>query len=171
METLEAIMNRRSIRKFSAEDISDEHLDIIMKAAMAAPSACDRRVWEYYIVKNKETQEKVKKGITFGKFDAPMIIIVCFKEKKALPFVMHDTNFCDLSASIENMLLAITDLGLGAVWCAIYPNPRNSRIVRKAIGAPVGITPFSAVFVGHRAEDEKGKVKDKFDESRIHIIK
>jgi len=170
METLKAIMNRRSIRKFSDEEVSNEQLDIIMKAAMAAPSACDRRAWEYYIVKNDEVKENIKKGVTFGKFKSPIIIVVCLKENKTLPLVMHDTNYCDLSASIENILLAVTDLGLGAVWCAIYPNPHNAKVVRKALSAPITHTPFSAIFIGHPASDEDGKVKDKYDETRIHVI-
>ena len=169
METLKAIHERHSIRKFKDEQISNEQLETILKAAMAAPSAKDHRPWEFYVIKNKELQGKVKEGITFGKYDAPILLIVAINDKKALPSIMHDTSYCDINAAIENILLAVTDLGLGAVWCAIYPNPMNASRIQKTLELDEDIHPFSAIFIGHPSEDDMGRIKDKYDPNCIHI--
>ena len=170
METLQAIKTRRSVRKFTEELVKDEELDILMHAAMAAPSAMDHRPWEFYVIKGEETKQKVRDSMMFGKYKSPVIIIVCLNETKALPLVAHDTSYSDLSAAIENILLAAVDLGLGAVWCAIYPNKSSIKAVKKAIGAKLNHSPYAAIFLGHPSPEDKGKIKEKYDESNVHII-
>ena len=170
METLKTIETRRSVRAFLDKEVPDDLINLILKAGMSAPTGMDRRPWEFYVVKTEENKNKIKDIMTFGKYNSPVIIITCVKESKTVP-TMHDLAYCDLSAATENILLAATDLSLGSVWCAIYPNKNKSKEIRKALKLPLGVTPFSAIYIGYIDEEkDKGKIKNKFDENRIHQI-
>ena len=136
---------------------------------MAAPSGVNLQPWKFIVIKDKDTKEAVKKVLPFGKYDSPIIIIPCVKDLSTIPF-NHDLAYCDVSAATENILLAAHDLGLGAVWCAIFPNKKHIKEMRKALNQGLTISPFSCIFVGYPAENDKSKVKDKFKESNVQII-
>ena len=70
MNIREAIYNRRSVRKFKDQIISDEIIDELLKDAMAAPSACNKKPWEFYVIKDKDIQEKLKKAIMYGNYNS-----------------------------------------------------------------------------------------------------
>lgn len=170
METLTAIKNRKSTRTFLSKEIPEEIIAKLLKAAMAAPSGMDRRPWEFYVVKSEEKKKKVIDAMPFGKYVSPIIIVTCVNVNKT---ILNRLNlaYCDLGAATENILLAATDLGLGTVWCAVYPEADRTESVTKALNLPKDIIPYSAIYVGYRDEEkDKGIIKDKFDESRIHII-
>lgn len=169
METLEAIKTRKSVRSFSSKEIEDEKIEILMKAAMSAPSAVNRQPWFFYVVKDNDMKKELIKTIQFGKYESPVIIIPCIKETSTIPF-NHDLAVCDLSAATENILLAAHDMGLGAVWCAIFPSKSHIKSIKKVLGAPAGISPFCAIFVGYPSDDDKSKVKDKYNEKAVKVI-
>ncbi|MBO6280460.1 MAG: nitroreductase family protein [Bacilli bacterium] len=169
MEAIETILTRKSVRQFSDKEIEEEKIETILKAAMASPSAVNRQPWEFYVVKNKEYKEAIKKAMPFGKFDSPIIIIPCVKESATLP-INHDLCYCDLSAASENILLAAHALGLGAVWCAIYPGKDRIKAIKKAINIPLGLTPFSAIYIGYPSEEDKSVIKDKYDIKKVRTI-
>lgn len=169
MNTLEAIYTRKSVRNFSNKSIEKEKIDQILKAAMSAPSAINRQPWFFYVVESEEKKSEIKKAMTFGKYDSPIIIIPCAKESKVIPLA-HDLMYCDLGAATENILLAAHELGLGAVWCAVYPRKEHMKKIAKIIEAPIGHHPYAAIYIGYPSEDDKSKVKDKFDEKNIKIL-
>ena len=169
MEAIEAILTRKSVRKFLDKEIEPEKLDLLMKAAMSAPSAINKQPWCFYIVKSEEKKAEVNKYVTFGKYDSPVIIIPCTNDLHAIPLA-HDLMYCDLGAATQNILLAAHDLGLGAVWCAVYPRKENMKKIAKAIGAPIGVLPYAALYVGYPSEDDTSKVKDKYKEKNVKII-
>ncbi len=168
MKTLECIKQRKSVRSFTDQEISEEQIKLLMEAAMSSPSGMNKQPWEFYIVKSEEYKSKIRKAMPFGKYKSPIIIITCVKESHTLPFSAHDLAYCDLSASTENILLEATELGLGSVWCAIYPNKKLQEEIKNVLDLPKGITPFSAIYVGY--EEGSSKPKDKFDIKRYHII-
>ena len=67
MELKDVLLKRRSIRKFKKDEISNEIIDELMHAAMSGPSACNRRPWDFYVIKNQVMLEKVKKATLFGR--------------------------------------------------------------------------------------------------------
>jgi len=168
METEQAILSRVSVRSFTAEKVSEEDKLALMKAAMAAPSAIDRRPWEFYLVTSEEKLRSVRGVMLFGKYESPLIILVCVNELKTLPLRLHDYAYCDLGAASENILLEATARGLGAVWCGTYPEKKRIKDLQKALGLPSYITPYSTIYVGHPSKE--AKPKDKFDPKRIHEI-
>ena len=156
MEALKMLYTRKSVRSFLDKEIEEEKIEQILKAAMSAPSAINRQPWKFYVVKSKEKKNEIKKAMNFGKYDSPIIIIPCTNDLKAIPLA-HDLVYCDLGAASENILLAAHALGLGAVWCAIYPTKMHMKKIAKIIGASINEHPYSAIYIGYPSEDDKSK--------------
>lgn len=170
METLDAIFTRKSVRSFLDKEVEKEKIETLLKAAMASPSGVNRQPWKFVVVKNKDKKEEIKKATPFGKYDSPFIIITCIRLDKRIPF-MGDIALCDLSSASENILLAAHDMGLGAVWCAIFPNKSLQKKIKKILDLKLNESPFSAIYVGYPdLEKDKSKVKDKFKKENIQII-
>ena len=77
MELKEALLNRRSVRKFTEEPVSEEDILELLHAGMSGPSACNKAPWEFYVITNPATLEKLRKAARFSKITAPLAIVVC----------------------------------------------------------------------------------------------
>ncbi|MGD9873237.1 MAG: nitroreductase family protein [Kiritimatiellia bacterium] len=165
MEALKAIFTRRSIRKFTAQAVSEEDIEQIMKAASVAPSAADQRPWHFVVIRDTALLRKLSGAM--AKCDmldtATLGILVCGDESlEKIPGYWVQ----DCSACAENILLAAHALGLGAVWIAIHPIPDRFNPCRKILGVPDKIMPFALIAAGH--PDEKLPGEERLDPSRIH---
>lgn len=169
MELKEALLKRRSIRKFTDEPVSEEMINELLHAAMSGPSACNRKPWEFYVITNTEVLEQLKSASKFTKFSSKLAIVVCGNLKKALPLKYAEFWIQDCSAATENILLRATDLGLGAVWCGIYPQNGAEDRVRKFVGIPAKQIPLNIIFIGHPAQEQEAR--DQYDEKCVHYIK
>lgn len=169
MDAIENILTRKSVRQFADVDIEQDKIDNLLKAAMASPSGVNKQPWKFIVVKSEENKMKVIDNMPFGKYKSPIIIIPCVRDLETVPFD-HDLAYCDLASASENILLMAHALGLGAVWCAIYPSKNRTKAIRKALGLPLGISPFSAIYVGYPSESDKSKVKDKYKERNIEYL-
>lgn len=167
MELQEALQKRRSVRKFTEEAVSNEQIDILMHAAMSGPTACNTQPWEFYIVRNPEKIETLRKASPFTKIQAPMAIVVCGSKRRMLPAGAADYWIQDASAATENILLAVTDLGLGAVWCGIAPIKKSMKTVQAALELPAHILPLNIIYVGHPAVTPEPR--DQYDAKKIHF--
>jgi nitroreductase len=141
MNTLDAIQNRRSIRKFKPDSVPKDLIDKILESAIKAPSAMNRQPWRFIVltgvqkdqllhkIHNRIAKSKLFKGISHGALTtvaimqkAPVLILVFNAEKKAGGLIRLFTSVYDvmhlqsLGAAIENMLLAAQELGLGTLW-------------------------------------------------------
>ena len=99
---------------------------------------------------------------------APLAIIVCGNLSKALPMQFSEYWIQDCSAATENILLRVTDLGLGAVWCGIHPQKNAVKKVQEYLNLPVKQIPLNIIFIGHPAEEPA--VRDQYDEKKIHFV-
>lgn len=169
MDAIENILTRKSVRQFDSKEIEQEKIDLLLKAAMASPSGVNKQPWKFIVVKSEENKKKVIDNMPFGKYSSPIIIITCVRDLETVPF-NHDLAYCDLSSASENILLMANALGLGSVWCAIYPHKGRIKAIKKALGLPLGISPFSAIYVGYPSEDDKSQVKDKYKERNIEYL-
>lgn len=164
---MKAILERRSIRKYTGEPVSEEDMKDLMKAAMAAPSAHNKQPWEFIIVEERQLLIEITKFHPYSKMlnEAPFAIIVCGDQSK------DDFGYCvqDCSAATENILIAACDKGLGAVWLGVYPKEDRIMGVRKIFGIPEHVIPISIIAVGH--PDEKKEPADRYDDNRIHLDK
>lgn len=163
---LEAIFTRRSIRKFTGEVIKDTELETIIKAGCYAPSAENKQPWHYLIVRDKATLENTSKSHARAKMitQAGCGIIVCGDKEKQpqIGFLIEDC-----SAAIENMLLAAHGLGLGAVWCGLYPATQLMRPIKNLFKLPSQILPIGLVVIGYINESKD--IVYRYDESKVHF--
>ena len=169
MELKEALLKRRSVRKFTDEPVSEEMIQELLHAAMSGPSACNRRPWEFYVVRDPEALAGLRGCIHFGKMKSTLAIVVCGNLRHALPLQMSAYWIQDCSAATENILLRCTDLGLGAVWCGVHPQKRAEAAVRKVLGIDdEKQIPLNIIHIGHPAEEPDAR--DQYDEKRVHFI-
>jgi nitroreductase len=166
METIEAILTRRSIRKYTNQPVADDLVRQLLTAAMYAPSARNEQPWHFVVIRDHKILDEVPSFHPHARMlhEASVAILVCGdKEKENYPGYW----VVDCSAATENILLAAHGLGLGAVWVGIYPRTERMEGVRKLIGLPERILPLALVSVGYPAE--KVAQPQRFDEKRIHF--
>lgn len=169
MELKNALLKRRSIRKFTEEPVSENDISELLHAAMSGPSACNKTPWEFFVVTNPEVLDKLRKSARYSKIKAPLAIVVCGNLSKALPLQLSPFWIQDCSAATENILLRATDLGLGAVWCGVHPMKNAEKNVREALSLPEKIVPLNIIHIGHPAEEPEAR--DQFSEKKVHYIK
>ena len=161
------IFTRRSIRKYQDRPVEPEKIEQILRAAMAAPSAGNQQPWEFYVVTDKEkirmlSESHIYAGVAAG---APVVIVPCFRTT-GLRFPMYDQ--IDLSIATENLLLEITNQGLGGVWMGIAPIDERMDKVDAILGLGEGLRSFALVPLGYPAEEKEPS--DRFDPDRIHYL-
>lgn len=159
------ILARRSIRRYTDEPVSREQILELLRAGMAAPSASNRKPWEFVVVTDAELLKKLRVGLIFGRYNAPVSIVVCGNMKRALPSFGRDFWIEDCSAATENILLAASGLGLGAVWVGVYPIGPLVRFVSHLLALPEHVIPLCVIHVGHPAESKEPRTQ--YEEERV----
>lgn len=165
METLQAIMTRRSIRSWTNEPVTDEKSKQILEAAMNAPSAADARPWHFVSIDDASVIEQFTgMGGTEMLAESTFMVLVCGDESKEIyPGFWPQ----DCACAAQNMQLAAHDLGVGCVWIAVYPLDARVETCRSILGIPEDITPFALLAMGN--PNQKLEPEYRFDESRVHL--
>ena len=116
---MDSIFHRVSIRKYKDQKVEEEKITQMLKAAMAAPSACNQQPWEFYVVTDTEKIKELSQASPYTGCakGAPLVFVPCYREVGVAPGYYH----IDMSAAVENLLLEADHLGLGAVWMGIAP--------------------------------------------------
>jgi len=164
--TLDSIFKRRSIRKYSDQPVEPEKLDLLLQAAMAAPSAMNCKPWEFVLVSDPDRLAQFRKRLIFGNRNAPAAIVVCGNPRLSSNPIARLFWQQDCSLAAENMLIAASSLGLGTVWVGVHPVKEFVRIVREIVDLPRHVTPLALIYVGYPAEDKSAR--SQYDASRIH---
>ena len=168
MELFEALFNRRSIRKYTNEKVSDEQIEKIIEAGMYAPSAVNKQPWHFIVFRSQETIEaliEIHPNASMLKH-ASAGILICFDQH-----LQHDEGYgpVDCSAATQNMLIAAHGFGLGACWVGIYPRQNRIELLHKMLKLPEHVIPFAVISIGFPNE-ERNKPQ-RFQKDRIHIEK
>lgn len=168
METLKAILTRRSIRSYKPEKISEEKINQILKAAMYAPSAMNYQPWHFIVLSERKDIDQIFNINPHAEMvkQAPLAIIICGDLKLEINI---DYLVQGCSAATQNALLAVHDLGLGGVWISSYPNQETIGGLRKYFGIPENIVPISIIALGYPAEEIE--TENRFNKERIHLNK
>ena len=163
---MNSIFHRVSIRKYTEEPVGKDKIELLMRAAMAAPSAMNQQPWEFYAVTDREVIKDLAACSKYSGFSAsaPLMIVPCYRVAVPAP----SFQLIDLSAATENILLEAYELGLGAVWMAVAPDDGRIANVRKVLQIPESLVPFCMIAVGHPAEEKKQQ--DRYDAARVHIV-
>ncbi|MGD0886990.1 MAG: nitroreductase family protein [Thermodesulfovibrionales bacterium] len=184
--TLQTIKNRHSVRSFTKQEVSNDQITILLKAANEAPSAHNQQSWRFVVMKNKQKQELAQlvasKSSDFPR-PASALLRMAAKSIAGAPVVVAIVNTGDLishgtqlfkvdkemaydffrtmeiqssAAAVQNVLLAATSIGLGAVWLGILFLIKDE--VLQFLGEPTG--EFMAVVpVGYAAKPGTGPQK------------
>ena len=168
METIKAIMTRRSIRKFENVQVSDEQIKMLLEAAMNAPSAGDGRPWRFVVTTDRSKLDALADAVDEGNAmfkQAQAAILICLDESLE-GFKGFGPQDCSCAA--QNLQLAAHDMGLGTVWIATINVPPRVAGCRKVLGVPEHIKPFALFPLGVPAE--KLPAEYRYDQSRVRRV-
>jgi nitroreductase len=161
---IDAILKRRSIRKYSGKPVDKSDVNLLLKAAMHAPSARNEQPWHFVVIDEPGLLQKISEVHPYASMlpGAALAILVCGDEHLELSKGYWPV---DCSAATQNLLLAVQALGLGAVWLGVYPRQERQSALREIFDLPSHVQPFSLVSIGYPAE-HKG-IADRYKEDRV----
>lgn len=166
MDVFEAIKERRSVRAYSAEGVSEADVARLIEAARWAPSAGNTQPCELVIVKDMETKRRLSKAALNQTFieKAPVVIVVCADlSRSSRGYGSRGTNLYsiqDTAAATENMLLVAHELGLATCWVGAF----QDDTVTEAVKAPRNMRPVAIITVGHPAESPAATKRRRVEE-------
>ena len=165
MDTIEAILTRRSVRAFTQQAVSEQQIETILTSAMYAPSACNQQPWHFIVITNRETLDTLAQLHPYARMlrQAPLAIIVCGDQTLE---TCPGNWVIDCSAAMENLLLASHALGLGAVWVGIHPVEARVKDISNLLGLPTFAVPLCLAAIGYAAEPLPKA--DRYKPERIH---
>lgn len=147
MDFKECMLTRKSIRKFTDEPVSEEIIRDIINAAIYAPSACNFAAWKYIIItKESPNRKAISNKIALN---APYGILVTYRNNMYVTGRKHGDYIQSAAASVQNMLLYINSIGLGACW--ICDIPKDAQL-RKVFNIPSNFDVICYVAFGHPQE-------------------
>ena len=167
MDFLDVLKTRRSVRRYTSDEVTDDMLEQLIGAAMTAPSAGNQQPWQFIIVRDREKLATIPEFHPYCKMvvTAPVAVIVCGDpEGKKWP----DFWVQDCSAAIQNFLLAARDLGLGTVWTGVYPVETRVNGCRELFSIPENIIPLAIIPVCFPAEENDFKEIGRYNPALIH---
>jgi nitroreductase len=162
-DLLDLMYARRSVRKYTDESVTDDQVEAMLRAAMAAPSAQDLRPWRFVVVRSRKLLDELAEVHKYAYMleRVPVAIVVCGDREVSERHWVEDT-----CAATQNLLLAATALGLGGVWISLYPKKKHQRYVRQLLDIPEHVGVLCLVAVGHPAEEKKSRTQ--YDARYVH---
>jgi nitroreductase len=165
MDIQEALLNRRSIRKYKNQKISQENINKILKAAMYAPSAMNLQSWQFIVIDSKEVMLEIVKSIPYAEMlkQSVAAILVCGDTavEKNESWLLQNC-----SATTQNILLSAHELGIGSCWIGIHGMVDIINNIKLQFKLPENILPVSLVSLGY--PDESVIAEDRFKKEKIH---
>lgn len=161
------IISRTSVRSYTDQPIEQEKIELLLRAAMAAPSACNKQPWHFVVINDRKMLDKIPSFSPYTSMvrEAPLAIVVCGDLDKALDGWEQDFWIQDCAAATENILLMAQGLGLGTVWTALYPTKDRYQGMQQLLGLPNGIIPLNTIVIGY--PNGETKPKDKWKEEKV----
>jgi nitroreductase len=169
-EKLSFIFERRSIRVYAPGEVSDEQVQKLLAAAMAAPSAAAKYPWRFVVIRQRETLAQIAAVLPYGQMltSAALGITVCGDVEMA-----HDRQISyllqDCSAAVENLLLAAHILGLGACWLGVHPREERIKAIKQILALPASVIPVACISIGHPGESKEPHAT--YDRDCVHFEK
>ena len=164
METQQCIAQRRSVRRFTDQDISNEQLKVIMEAARIAPSWANTQCWEFIIVRDQAIKEKLAETMPESNparkatINAPVVIVACgklgksgFYKGNAATSKGDNWYLYDVGLATQNISLAAHDLGLGSVILGLF----DADAAGKVLNLPDSVKVVTLMPLGVPAKESK----------------
>lgn len=160
------IFKRVSVRKFQDREVEKDKIEMLLRAAMASPSAKNQQPWRFVVVTDKEKIKELSTCSIYSKFaeKAPLIIAVLYDDSNlnAPEFVEIDCAICT-----ENILLEAAELGLGGTMIGVCPDKERMNNVSKVLETK-GLKPFTYIPIGYPVEEKEQT--DRFDIDKVSFI-
>lgn len=163
--TIEAIYNRRSIRKYDKErPVERKKLEQLIRAAMYAPTARNLQPWHFIIITEREVLDRIPSIHPYAKMvhQASAAILVCGDRSKE-PNDIYLAKNC--SAATQNILLEAYALGIGSVWLGVFGREERMKNLSSLFNLPEDIVPISLIALGY--PDEIKSMPDRFQKNLI----
>lgn len=165
------IMQRASVRDYTAQSISRESLDTLVRAAMAAPTAKDLRPWKFIVIDDKEVLATLSNNLPHAEMGAKAAAAICIcgdtavvdDKGKASSFWIQDC-----SAASENILLCAASMGIGAVWTGITPMQERIDKAAEILNLPDNLIPLNIIYLGYPKAAPQPKDKYNADNVRYN---
>lgn len=165
---MDIVLSRRSIRKYKPDaPVFDDAVERMLRAAMAAPSACNQQPWRFVVVRDRALLDALADAHPYARMLRQAALAVCVCGDLAAETCFGGYWPQDCAAATENLLLAAHAQGLGAVWIGVHPYPAREADVRRILSIPEGFVPFCLVSVGVPAE--RKPPSDRFDPAKVRI--
>ncbi|MDD2956264.1 MAG: nitroreductase family protein [Oscillospiraceae bacterium] len=160
---MDAVLSRKSTRRFAREPVSREQLELLLKAAMQAPSAHNQQPWEFIVVTDPARLQELSR---VHRYSGPMAgaaagILALRRAGDFSPLWPQD-----LSAAVENILIEAEEIGLGAVWMGIHPDSERVEQLGAMFSLPQGVETFAMIAVG--VPETRQPAVSRYDPQRIH---
>ena len=158
---LDAISARTSIRAYQDRPVGADTVELLLRAAMSAPSARNRQPWAFIVVDDKDMLRQLADSLPYAQSAAaaPMAVVVCGVLTESQGATNAGWWVQDAAAASENLLLAAHAVGLGAVWTGVYSYEDRVRAVRNVLGLPRHVVPLNVIPIGYPAENPAPKQK------------
>jgi nitroreductase len=163
------LLARRSVRKFADQDVTDEQVDLILRAAMSAPTAMAKQEWAFLVVRDRTQLQQLGAQLPNAKMaqQAPLAIVVCGYQSEAAGGADTDCWMAqDLSAATTNLLHGVQALGLGAVWTGVFGRPERISIIREVLAIPSEVAIFALVPIG--VPEAEMDPRTRFSPEKVH---
>jgi len=141
-------------------------VDTLLHAAFSGPSAMNRQPWEFFVITDPALRRRLCDSSPYADYDSPLIIVVAGDMRRTIPGAGHEFWVQDCAAAVENILLQAVELGLGSVWCGLYPAADRAGTVRDILQAGPEIVPLGLIHLGHSTA--AAQPRDQYDESKVH---
>lgn len=167
---LSCIMTRTSVRDYSDRQVDDSTINRILRAGMAAPTAANQQPWQFVVITEQNLKDSITAAFEYTKMveHCSFAVVVCGDMDNLFTGDLPVGGFWveDCSAASENMLLAAHALGVGGVWCGIYPLKEREKKLRTILNLPANLTPLNVLAFGYPAQHPTPK--DKWQPAKIH---
>jgi nitroreductase len=158
-----AIRERRSIRKYKPGEIPQKDLDLILEAAMMAPSARNSRPWKFTVVRNRSKRESLSQITPYVRMAEQASCAIVISGVPSLSEFWQQ----DCGASVENILLEAKGLGYGTCWCGLYPNMESVERVKKLLDIKDS-EPMAIIVLG--VPDESPSPRGHYEPGRVRYF-
>ena len=162
MNVIEAIQDRRSIRKFKTDPVPEDDLDMILEAARLAPSAGNRQPWRFIVVKNEDTRARLAELADHQTFVgiAPVVIAVFGDPDDSPSGYRQDPMVAykqDPMIAVEHMCLVAVEMGLGTCWIGPASPRYDVEAIKRLLAVPERMYLTCLLPLGYPNQSPKAK--------------